>query len=192
MFERVSFQPKNRSSESGFTWVDVSHVQRLKPEVDVKAVFIDQGKAAKKAGTEGRVYLITKVPGGIDLSPISVEDAKLCWKILERKVSKQLAFYELVVFWETNVTFFLKHIFLCFLVWNEAYLGAFCPLRTGWQPKWRSSMASMGCSKSMWWVFQNCWICSPFEGWWALGPSIKIHHFCWGFFWSWHTQMSSV
>lgn len=85
MFECVSFRPKNRSSESGFTWVVVSHVQRLKPEVDVKAVFIDQGKAAKKAGTEGRVYLITKVPGGIDLSPVSVEDAKLCLKILERK-----------------------------------------------------------------------------------------------------------
>ena len=50
----------------------------VSPEIDVKAVFIDQGKAAKKAGTEGRVYLITKVPGGIDLSPISVEDAKLC------------------------------------------------------------------------------------------------------------------
>ena len=78
MFACVSFQPKNRGAQSGFTWVVASDFQRLKPEVAVKAVFIDQGKAAKKAGTEGRVYLITKVPWGIDLSPVSVEDAQLC------------------------------------------------------------------------------------------------------------------
>lgn len=78
MFARVSFQPKNtRVFRVVFTQVGVSDFQRLEPALDVKAVFIDQGKAAKKAGTEGRVYLITKVPGS-DLSPVSVEDAKLC------------------------------------------------------------------------------------------------------------------
>ncbi len=67
---------------------------------------------------------------------------------------------------------------ICFYVFLCEMKHILAPL-SGWQSKWRSSMASLGCSKSMWWVFKSPWILeSPkqlhhFEGWLALGPSKK-------------------